>query len=185
MAHRLKEHEHQPDRERAGGHEGELRRAVLRIPRAYREHRHDQDERGEGGERRQRGAGALGVELQLAVTQRAEQHAQADHAGADDHDRRVQRVARERGGVRSPGEHHRDNQRHLDRRNRECEHQRPEGLADAVRDDLRVMHRRGDRADEANCAQRPERRAERRDQRDAEQQRRGDRDKKRPVFQNA
>ena len=169
MAHRLEEHEHAPHRERRDADEAELRGRVARPLRADGEGRHHQHEGRERGERRQRRAGALDPERLLAVAQRAEQHAGADHAVGDDHDGRVHRVARERGLVLAAGEHHRDDQRRLDRGDGQREDERAERLADPVRDDLGVMHGGDDGADQRDAAGGAEQRPERQFQRDAKQ----------------
>ena len=69
------------------------------------------------------------------------------------------------------GEHHRDDQRDLDHRDRDREDQRAERLADAMRDDLGVMHRRQHRADERRRAQGHDDRVERHHEGRGEQQR--------------
>ena len=55
-------------------------------------------------------------------------------------------VSRASVAVSEPPNHQRDDQRDLDHRHRDGEHQRPERLADAVGDHLGVMHRREHRA---------------------------------------
>ena len=63
-------------------------------------------------------------------------------------DGRKHRVSRERLGGPGAGDHQRDDERHLDHRDRHSEHQRPVRLADTVSDDLRMMNRGEHRARE-------------------------------------
>ena len=130
---------------------------------------HHQHERRERGERRQRRARAFDPERLLAVAQRAEQHAGADDAVDDDHDRRVHRVARERRLVFAAREHHRHDQRRFDRRHGERQHQRAERLADAMRDDLGVVHGGDDDGDQRDATRGAHQRTDGDLQRDAEQ----------------
>jgi hypothetical protein len=51
-------------------------------------------------------------------------------------------------GLVAAREHQRDDQRHLDHRDRHRQHQRAVGLADAVGHDLGVVHRGQHRADQ-------------------------------------
>jgi hypothetical protein len=49
------------------------------------------------------------------------------------------KIVRQRRRLVAAGKHHRHDQRHLDHRDRDRQHQRAERLADLVRDDLGVM----------------------------------------------
>jgi hypothetical protein len=84
------------------------------------------------------------VEALLVVVQRPHQHADADDAGGDQHHRGIDGVARQGRLVAAAagGEHHRQDQRHLDDRDRERQHQRAERLAHPVRDHLGMVHGR-------------------------------------------
>jgi len=93
------------------------------------------------------------VEPLHTVTQAAHEQADPDDAVQDDHQRGVDRVARQAGLLASAGEHHRENERGLDDGHRDRQHERAEGLADPVGDDLGVMHGRDHRADERTSAQ--------------------------------
>ena len=75
----------------------------------------------------------------------------------------------ERRLVFAAGEHHRDDQRRFDRRDGECQDQRAERLADAMRDDLGVMHGGDDDGDQRHAAGGHEQRTDGHLQRDAEQ----------------
>ena len=70
-----------------------------------------------------------------------DQQAQAHDAIAADHYRGEHRVARERFLARAAGQHHGNDQRHFDYRDRYGQHQCAEGLADPVRHDFGVMNR--------------------------------------------
>ena len=92
----------------------------------------------DGGERGRR---PLGVELRHPPVQRTDEHGHPEHPVAGDHRRREHGVARERRRVVAlAGDHQRDDQPDLDHGHRDREHERAERLADAVRDDLGVMH---------------------------------------------
>ncbi len=83
------------------------------------------------------------------VTQRPDQQAQADQAVADDHDGGKDRVAGQRGLVRAARQHDRDDQRYLDDRDGEGQHEGAEGLADAVRHDFRMVYCRNHGTDQS------------------------------------
>lgn len=92
---------------------------------------------------------AFDAELLLAMAQRADDDTQADHAVQNEHDDRVERVAHQR-GLRLVAEHDRDDQAELDDRNRQCQQDRAERLADAKRHDLGVMYRVKHRRDQSD-----------------------------------
>jgi hypothetical protein len=70
----------------------------------------------------------------------AEQEAKPDDAVADDHDGCENRVAGESPRFFTAGEHQRDDQRSVDDRDGEREKERAEWLADAERNDFRMVH---------------------------------------------
>jgi hypothetical protein len=129
----------------------------------------------ERDQRRQPRGRALEAERLLAVTDAAGDHAQTDRAVGDDHDRREDRVARQRRRLGAAGEHHREDQRDLDHRHREREDERSERLADAVRDDLGVVDRCDDRRDQRRHREPDEQRAERKQERGSDDGDRGER----------
>ena len=90
----------------------------------------------------------------------ANEQADPDDAGADDHDRGINRVAWQNGRVVAASEHHRENERGFDDGHRHGEDQRPEGLSDAVRHDFSVVDRDEDRTKQANSAQHGNQRAD-------------------------
>jgi hypothetical protein len=106
-----------------------------------RQHRQRRD--GHRGRR-----GALLVEAHGVVSQRADQDREPDEPVHRDHHRGEHGVPRERLGLRSAGARQRDDERDLDHRDRDGEHERPERLPHPVRDDLGVVHRGEDRPGE-------------------------------------
>ena len=85
----------------------------------------------------------------------AGEQAQANEAVADDHDC-ASRWCRARASHCPPpaAQHHGQDQRRLDDGDRDREDERSERLADAVRDNLRVMHGRQHRTDQQRRAER-------------------------------
>ena len=83
----------------------------------------------------------------------ADEQAGADQAVEDDHHRGEYGIAGEARRGLAAGQHHRHDQRDLDHRDRECEHEGAERLADTVCDHLGVMHRRDHAADESEHEQ--------------------------------
>ena len=77
----------------------------------------------------------------------AEQNAYADDTGADDHHGSVDRVARQDRHVLAAGNHHRENERGLNRGHGQRKDERAKGLAHAMRDDFGVVDRYDDRSD--------------------------------------
>ena len=75
-------------------------------------------------------------------------------AVTDDHHRGKHRIAREAGLLGARAQHHGDDQRHLDHRHGDGEHQRAERLAHAMRDDFRMVDAREDRARERGADER-------------------------------
>ena len=76
---------------------------------------------------------------------------------------------------RAARHHHRDDERHLDHGDRDREDERPERLANPMRNDLGVVDRRDDGADQRDGAGARKRRAERIHERGGEQRDRNDR----------
>jgi hypothetical protein len=85
------------------------------------------------------GVGAGDLDVLLAIAQPADEDADADQAIADDHHHRKHGVARQR-RHRFFAEHQCCDQRDLDDGDRKRQEQRAIGLADPVRDHLRMMH---------------------------------------------
>jgi hypothetical protein len=83
------------------------------------------------------------------VARAAHQQAEPDDAVEDDHHGCEHCVAGERDGGRAPGDHERDDERHLDHSDRECQHQGAEGFADSMGDHLGVVHGREHAGDQA------------------------------------
>ena len=80
------------------------------------------------------------AEALLAVKRAAQQQAQPDDAGQDDHHGGEDGVAGERRRVRTARQHQRHDQRDFDHGDRDRQHQRAERLAHAMRDHLGVVH---------------------------------------------
>ena len=138
MPHGLNEDEDRPKCGRCHRHERELRAAVdaRLIQRKDREH---ERKRGHYDQRSEPGAGALHAETLLAVRETADQDAKTHDAVADDHHRRVNRVARQDGHIVAARDHHRQNERGLDDGHGHGENQGPERLSDAIRDHFGVV----------------------------------------------
>ncbi|MBP6105544.1 MAG: hypothetical protein V9E93_14075 [Steroidobacteraceae bacterium] len=77
-----------------------------------------------------------------SMAQGAEQHAEADHAAADDHDGGIDRIAGQRSLGRAARQHQRHDQCDFDGGDGQRQDQRPVRFADPVGHDLGVMHRR-------------------------------------------
>lgn len=92
-----------------------------------------------GDDDREVRGGALQVVALLVIAQPAYQKAQTDHAVEDDHQNREHRIAAQCRHV-LVAQHHRPDQRHFDDDDREGERQRPERLAQPLRDFLRLVH---------------------------------------------
>ena len=75
-----------------------------------------------------------------AMPQAPDQQAQTDDAVENDHHGGEYRVARQRGRFGAARNHQGDDQRHFDQRDRQGQHQRAIGFADAMRDHFGVMH---------------------------------------------
>ena len=140
MPHGLHENERAVQDQRRDPGESKLGRRVKRPWRGRRVRRQHQRQRRQRREHGERVAGAFDLEHQHMMAQRACEQAQADDAVADDHHGRVDRVAGEGARGRAAGHHHRADQGELDHGDCQREHERAERLADAMRDDFRVMH---------------------------------------------
>ena len=140
MPHRLDEHEHGVEHQRHDSDEHQLRHRQRWAGRGAREIRDDQRERCQRRQHCERGDGAFHPERDHVVPHAANDQAQPDDTVAHDHHGGKHGVACQRNGLRPTGEHHRDDQGTLDHRYREREDERPERLADTVRDHLGVMH---------------------------------------------
>ena len=116
--------------------------------RAGRERRQDETERRERDDRGERRRRSLGVEARDSAAKRHDEEAEADDAVRGDHRCSEHGVARERVGLSPAGRHERDDETDLDDGHGDCENERPERLAHAMRHDLRVMDGREDRAGE-------------------------------------
>ncbi|MNM95706.1 hypothetical protein D3C81_1081610 [compost metagenome] len=146
MPHRLHEHEAAVQHERHQPRERQLRRGQHRPRRGAREigqHHGQHQQRHQHGHR---GLGAGRLEFLLPVVQAAHEQAHADDAVADDHHGGEHGVSSQSGLLRPGGQHDRDDQRHLDHRHRNRQHQRAERLAHLVGHHLGMVHRGKHRA---------------------------------------
>ena len=174
MTHRLHHDEGQIERNRDDRDEPQLQVRIIgagdrrgKIGQHQRQHR-------QRGECRERSAGAGDAELLFAVSGSADEHREADDAVQNDHHRREHRVARQRRIVVGSGEHQCDDQRHFDQGDGKRQQQRAERLADLVRHDLGMMHRRQHRADEPGSdEQRRDRQMRQRERHQRRAQKRG------------
>ena len=91
--------------------------------------------------------GAGDLELLLVKPQAAGEDAKADETVADDHDDGEHGVARQR-RIGLAAQQERLDHRNLDDRDRQRQQQRAKRLADAVRDDLGMIHGRKHRAEQ-------------------------------------
>ena len=138
MAHRLHVQEHAVEHEGHQADEAELRGRVKWAGHAGSVGRQNQ---GQGGERHQDheiGAGAGQPEALLAVSQAAQDQAEADHAVAYHHDDREHGLARQTRPTFAR-QHDRKDQGNFDHSDGDRENQRAVGLAGAVRDDVGVV----------------------------------------------
>ena len=110
----------------------------------------------------------------------AQQNAEADDAGADDHHGSVDRVARQDRHVLAACNHHRENERGLNRGHGQGKYERAKGLAHAMRDDFGVVDRCEDRPHQSDAAQHGEQRSHACYERRNEQSERQHRDKPSP-----
>ncbi len=141
-------------------HKNELRPAQRAAWCGRREGRQHEGERRHDDQRGKTCARPLNAERLLVMRETADEQADPDDAGADDHDRGINRVAWQNGRVVAASEHHRENERGFDDGHRHGEDQRPEGLSDAVRHDFSVVDRDDDRTKQADSAQHGNQRAD-------------------------
>jgi hypothetical protein len=141
-----------------GAHRDEekLRFAVGAAGGGRREDRHHERERGHDDECGEASADSFHAEHLLAMFQSAHQDADAGDAVADDHERGIDRVARQHRHVIPAGHHHRKDQRGLDRGDGQRENQRAKGLAHAMGNHFGMMHGDKHRSDQRRAAQRSE-----------------------------
>jgi hypothetical protein len=156
VPHGLDEHKRAVQHKRRGTCEGELRKAEHGsvAAREVGQHERERHERGQRGQCRTR---ALGPKALLVVAHAADQQGETDHAVEDDHDRGEHRVSSQLSTLGAASEHDGDDQRHLDHRHGDGEHERTEWLADAVRHQFRMIDGRKHRGDEHDCRGRKER----------------------------
>ena len=114
MPHGLDENERAVEHQRDDTGEDQLRRAEKRTGRAGGDVRQHQGERGERGQHRQRGAGAVKLKSLLVMTRPAPEQAHPDDAVAHDHHGGVHGVAREPGLLARRSRHHRHEQQTLE-----------------------------------------------------------------------
>lgn len=156
VAHRLHVHESDVEHQRHRRDEPELARRIRGSGRrggVVGQHQREHGERRDGRERR---AHAMPREGLLVVLPGAGEQAEPHHARDDDHDRGVHGIARQRHVRRGVGEHQRDDERHLDDGDGDREHQGAERLADALGDDLGVVHSGEHRAHQGDDHRYPE-----------------------------
>lgn len=180
MADGLYEHEDGPEHQRKNGGEDQLRGGIGRALGTGGVHRQHQGQGGQGGQHGQCRHGAFDAEIDDAVAQAAGQQAQADHAVAHDHQRGIHGIAGQGRGGLATGQHHRDDQRDLDHRHRQGQHQGAKGFTHAVGDYLGVMHGGQHRGDQRGTGHAREQPAERHAPGQHEQGAAGERDEQAP-----
>ena len=146
MPHGLDEHKRAVEHQRHNRRENKLRWTEVRTGHGGRNVWQHQREDRERRQDRQRRACALDLKPLLVMARAARQQAHTDDSIAHDHDGRKHRVTRQFCLSARRREHDRDNQRDLDHRHRDGEHQRAKGFAGAVRNHFGVVdggeHRR-------------------------------------------
>ena len=140
VAHGLYQHKGAIEHQRNDGHKGQLAGAVDGADHAGGVVGQHQGQHRNGSQRGERGAHAQLAKGLLAVAAAARQQADAHNAVQDQHHRSKHGVARQSCGLRAAGQHHGNNQRHLDDGNGEGQHQRAIGLAHLVRHHLGMVH---------------------------------------------
>jgi hypothetical protein len=148
MADRLREDEQRIQNDRRDRRERELGRGEGGARRARRERRKNEADGRERDDRREGSRGALGIEGRDVPPQGGYDEAEPDDSVAGDHRGGEDGVPGKAVGLRSSRGHEGDDEPGLDDRYRDGKDQRAEGLAHAVRDDLRVVHRGEDGAGE-------------------------------------
>ena len=185
MAHRLREDEDPPERQRRETGESELRRRVALPRRARRKARKHERQGTQGRQARQRGPGTLHAEDLLAVAESPEKHAEPHDAVADDHDGGKDGVAGERRLARAADQHHRKNERCLDDGDGERQNQRAERLTQPKGYHLGMVDRRKHRRDEDDPREHRENGDPRKEERDHKQRHSDDGDEEWPTSHRA
>ena len=121
-----------------GADEAELARRIDRPRRRQRIIGQDQRDRRQNRQNAEIKIGSAHLNILLAVTQAADQDADADQPVADDHHHRKHGIARQR-RHRFFAEHDGGDQRHLDDGDGQRQQQRAVGLADPLGDHLGMM----------------------------------------------
>ena len=145
VPHGLGDHEHRVERERGDRDEGQLGAGELRARSRRGEVRQHQAGDGQGDHAGQCGTGSLGVEVGRAELDGAHQQGDAHDAVAGDHHRGEDGVPGEGRGVVAAAEHQGQDQRDLDDRDGDREHQGAERLTHPVGDHLGVVDGSEDR----------------------------------------
>ena len=140
VPHRLDEHEGAVEHQRHHAGEDELRRAERRPGRGHRVVRQDERERGQRGQDGERGARALGPGSPARGAARRPRAGTSPTMPLQTIMTAANTVSRASPALSGAApEHHRDDQRHLDHRHGDGEHQRAERLADPVGHHLGVV----------------------------------------------
>jgi len=166
MPHGLDKDEHAVKHQGHDAHEGQLRTGEDRPRRGHGEVGQHERQRSQRRQHGQGGTRALYLEALGVVPYSAGQQAHSDNAVAHQHYRREHRVPRQRRLLRAATQHHGYDQRHLDHRHGDGQHQRAERLSNPVRHQLGVIdggehggdqhHGRAGREQGAHpCEQRP------------------------------
>ena len=139
VADGLHEDEHQIQNERHQAGKTQLRRCVGRPRRTGGKFRQDQRQGGQCSQHGECSTTSLGTKPDDAVPNAAGEQADADDPVADDHHRRKHGIPRQALRLLAPREHHRHDQRNLDHRDGERQHQRTQRFAHVVGNDLGVI----------------------------------------------
>ena len=139
MAYRLNKDECAVNHQGHQGDQHQLTRGIIWTRRRQGVVRKYQRQQCNGAECHQRGADAIEAEALLPVHQPADQQAQSDDAIQNDHDGGKYRVARQGCGFCAAREHQGHDERNLDQGHCQCQHQGAIGLANSVRDHLRMV----------------------------------------------
>src|SRR5262245_46708834 len=142
VPHGLNKNERAVEHQRHQAGKDELRRAVLRAEFTRRKVWKNESKGGERGKYGQGGACSLHLESLFAITSTAHEQTEADNPIENNHNGGENRVARQSCFFYWGCNHDGDNQGRFNHRNCEGEDKRTEWLADAVCNDLRVVHGR-------------------------------------------
>ena len=140
MPDRLHEQKHAVQQQRHDADELQLRGRIKRPWSGLGIVRQDQRDRRQRPQHAQRRGGALFLEALLMMPRAAEHQAQPDDAVQHQHHCGEHGIPRQRAAAVPGGQHHRNDQRDLDHRDGDGEHDRAERLAHPQRDDFGVMH---------------------------------------------